>query len=405
MQRVDDGQAFLAGPDVGDLLFAAIDHAGGELQDWVLEQIDAVPGQSTTATYLARVVWPYGERKELIGVSARAGGVTGADERANIFGDGDREVAVWVYPNDPDLPGLSRAAYPQGMAELLTESRLLGGPVESSEISLRMIGYRPRRRAVLKVSVANHEPAHYVKIVRAGQFDDIVTRHELLTSAGIPAPRVVLTTPDHMMFTQEVAGRPLADAIFDPVAPLSAESLIDVLDAMPAAVADLERRPPWSDAVTHYARMIAAANPALAERVGVMAETISAGLSGIPLGTEPTHGDFHEGQVYVFAGQVCGLLDVDTIGPGRRADDLACALAHLLAFQHMSSEQTDRVRDVVRQWTPVFDRRVDPFELRLRTAAVLISLATGPYRSQEPDWELQTERMVASAEALVAQVT
>ena len=23
--------------------------------------------------------------------------------------DGDREVAVWLYPNDPDLPGLARA--------------------------------------------------------------------------------------------------------------------------------------------------------------------------------------------------------------------------------------------------------------------------------------------------------
>ena len=59
---------------------------------------------------------------------------------------------------------------------------------------------------------------------------------------------------------------------------------------------------------------------------------------------------------------------------------------------------------LIREWVPVFDRRVDPVELRLRSAAVVISLATGPYRGQEPDWEAETRRMVDSAEALVRQV-
>ena len=45
-----------------------------------------------------------------------------------------------------------------------------------------------------------------------------------------------------------------------------------------------------------------------------------------------------------------------------------------------------------------------PLELRLRAAAVIISLATGPFRGQEPEWEWETLRMIASAEALVRQV-
>ena len=28
-------------------------------------------------------------------------------------------MAVWLYPHDPDLPGLARAAYPESMAALL----------------------------------------------------------------------------------------------------------------------------------------------------------------------------------------------------------------------------------------------------------------------------------------------
>ncbi len=70
----------------------------------------------------------------------------------------------------------------------------------------------------------------------------------------------------------------------------------------------------------------------------------------------------------------------------------------------MNPAQEARVHRLIRTWVPVFDTRVDPTELRLRAAAVIISLATGPFRGQEPDWEWETLRMIASAEALVRQV-
>ena len=63
-----------------------------------------------------------------------------------------------------------------------------------------------------------------------------------------------------------------------------------------------------------------------------------------------------------------------------------------------------QVRELLARWVPVFDKRVDPVELRLRAAAVVISLATGPYRGQETDWRQQTVAMVRSAGALVRQV-
>ena len=53
----------------------------------------------------------------------------------------------------------------------------------------------------------------------------------------------------------------------------------------------------------------------------------------------------------------------------------------------MNPAQASRVHDLIRTWVPVFDDRVDATELRLRAAAVIISLATGPYRGQEPEWE------------------
>jgi Phosphotransferase enzyme family len=401
---VDDGSLLLASDAVGGLLAAAMTHAGGELVTWALDHIDTNPGRSTTATYSAVVDWPYGRRDELLGVSARADGVTSADERAEIFGDGDREVAVWIYPNDPDLPGLARVAYPESMAALLNEYRVTGVPVVPADLDLEIIGYRPRRRAVLRASVAHPPQSFFVKVLRERQFHDVSDRHHLLLDAGVPAPRIAAATPDFLLVLRQLPGRTLAQAVFDDVPPCTAEQLVELLDSFPATVAQLERRPPWSDAVAHYGDMIAASMPALSSRMRWLTGEIRAGLSGMPAGYEPTHGDFHEGQIHVARGRICGVLDVDTIGPGRRADDLACLVAHLSTIQHMTPRQAARVHALIREWVPVFDRRVDPVELRLRSAAVVISLATGPYRGQEPDWEAETRRMVDSAEALVRQV-
>ena len=400
-----DGSRLLTSSEVGELLGAAVEHAGGRLVSWALDHVDANPQQSTTATYSATVAWPYGERDELLGVSARASGPAATDSRAEIFADGEREVAVWIYPADPDLPGLARAAYTEQMAGILTDANVLGRPIGPAEVSLRMIGYRPRRRAVLKVEVGDPPVVLYCKVLRERVFHDVVRRHELLLDAGVPAPLIAATTPDALLVLHTLPGRSLAKAVFDESDPCTAEQLIQLLDAMPMSITRLERRPPWSDAVQHYAQMVSAALPAATDKLARLVQQVTDGLAHIPLGNEPTHGDFHEGQVHVAGGRIVGMLDVDTVGPGRRADDLACLIAHLSTIQRMSPAQEARVHRLVRTWVPVFDTRVDPRELRLRAAAVIISLATGPFRGQEPDWEWETMRMIASAEALVRQVS
>lgn len=403
-----DGSRLLTTDQVGPLLEAAVRHAGGILISWALDHVDANPNRSTTATYGAVVDWPFGRRNELLGVSARAHGRTPTDERAEIFGDGDREAVVWIYPKDPDLPGLMRAAYPDAVAELL--SPVMGIRLHPDQVELTMIGYRPRRRAVLRATVhptpgqGLGRTVFYVKVLRETLFGEVKRRHELLRQAGVPAPRIALATPDCLLVLDELPGTPLSRAIFDAVPPCTAEQLIWVLDSMPRQVASLPRRPAWSDAVRHYTGIISKAVPTLGPRLDWLCREIEGGLRSIPPGNEATHGDFHEGQVHVAGGQICGLLDVDTAGPGRRADDLACLVAHLSTVQRMNAEQAARVRHLLATWVPVFDERVDPTELRLRAAAVIISLATGPYRSQEPNWQAETVGIVDAAETLVSQV-
>lgn len=403
-----DGSRLLTTDQVAPLLAAAVSHAGGALVQWSLDHVDANPNQSTTATYTAVVDWPFGRRNELLGVSARANGRTPTDERAEIFADGDREAVVWLYPRDPDLPGLARAAYPEEMARLLSD--VVGMPLAPERVRLDMIGYRPRRRAVLRATTelptagGPRRTVFYVKVLRESLFGEVRHRHEMLRAAGVPAPRVAAATGDCLLVLDELPGVPLSKAIFDPEPPCTAEQLIWVLDSMPRQVAALPRRAPWSDSVRHYAEMVIQAMPTLEHRLRWLADEISAGLASVPLGDEPTHGDFHEGQIHVAGGQICGLLDVDTIGPGRRADDLACLVAHLSTVQRMNAQQAARVRHLLSTWVPVFDERVDPTELRLRAAAVVISLATGPYRGQEPQWQAETVGIVDAAETLVSQV-
>jgi hypothetical protein len=397
-----DGSTLLTSPEVKELLSAAVEHAGGSLVSWRLDHVDANPRYSTTATYSAAVDWPTGRRTELLGASARVGGRSGNDERAMIFGDGDREVAVWLYPDDPDLPGLRRAAVPNRLAVLLNEHRVLDHPVSGDNIALEMISYRPRRRAVVKVVITSSSGPRtfFVKVLRESVYAPTLQRHELLRRARFPATAVAAATADFILVLPEMPGRPLTQAIFDEAMPCAAESLIMLLDSLPSAVVALPRRPPWTGAVATYAEIIAAALPVLDPQLKWLVGQVSNGLAGLPPGLEPTHGDFHEGQLFVSNGLITGVLDIDTIGPGRRADDLACMIAHLSTMQRMTAEQAAGLSRLIDLWLQVFDTRVDPAELRLRAAGVIVSLATGPYRGQEPNWQAETVRMIESAVAL-----
>jgi hypothetical protein len=75
-------------------------------------------------------------------------------------------------------------------------------------------------------------------------------------------------------------------------------------------------------------------------------------------------------------------------------------IAHLSTMQRMTPEQAAGLARLIDLWLQVFDTRVDRAELRLRAAGVIVSLATGPYRGQEPNWESETIRMIDSAVAL-----
>ena len=164
-----------------------------------------------------RCEWPFGIRTELLGVSARVGGAAGTDADAVIFAAGDRQVAAWLYPRDPDLPGLVRAAFAEGVAQLLSQHLVLGRPVTPGQVRLELVGYRPRRRAVLRADVAGREGREtvFLKVLKDDAVAPTVRRHELLSEAGLPVPEVVAVTDDQVLVLPALPGRTLAHALFD----------------------------------------------------------------------------------------------------------------------------------------------------------------------------------------------
>ena len=419
MSQTLDGSELLTGDDAGGLLHSAVSNAGGVLHSWELDHVDHRPGRSTKALYRTRVSWPAVDgpeaapRDEMFGASAHIGEPEKnlqSTEQSLLLTDGDITVRVWRYPHDPWLPMLPSVCFPDSVAATLEQLGLATGAAPGQPVPIEVVSYRPGRRAVLRADL----PAGtvFLKVMQPRRSGEIVDRHHRMASAGVPVP-VVLAHHDGLVVLQALRGVPLSQAVVEQGADACrAEDLVALVDRLPASMFSLPLRAPWTDSAEFYAGIVSASLPALAPRVDALVRAIRDGLAQVAArialeAHDVVHGDFYEAQVFVEDGEIVGVLDIDTVGPGRRADDLACMLAHLsvLADGHapgrISPEVHGRVAAAVAQWTAVFDRRVDPQELALRAAGVVLSLATGPHRQQEAAWEIATTAIVSVAEKWV----
>lgn len=420
MSHTQDGSELLTGPGAGGLLRSAVGNSGGVLHSWQLDHVDHRPGRSTKALYRTQVSWPELDgpqapaREELFGASAHIGEREKnlyVAEQTLVMTDGDINVRVWRYPHDPWLPMLPQVCYPDIVGRTLHDLGVSLGPDPSEPIAIDVVSYRPGRRAVLRASQG--AAAVYLKVMQPHRSGEIVERHQRLLSAGVPVPEVI-AHHQGLVVLAELPGRPLARAVIDEgVDSCRAEDLVALLDRLPASMYGLSLRPPWTDSVEFYAGIVASAVPSLGPRLDALVREIREGLAAIEqrIDMRPhdvVHGDFYEAQVFVQDGRVVGLLDIDTVGPGRRADDLACLLAHLSVLADYGNAgridrgMQQRVEDAIRTWHETFQERVDPVELALRSAGVVLSLATGPHRQQEAAWEAATEAIVRVAEEWVA---
>lgn len=388
-RETDAGLSLLIGEDAVALLDAAVTALGGRLVEWSLSQVDHRPARGTTAAYAARVSWPDGNRVETLGahLTARLQGVHDEPRTGTVaVSDGERRVLTWRFPADPALPGLAAACDPRAVTGLLSSFG-----VDARSVTLRILSYRPRRRAVVEATTPGARL--FVKVMRPRTVEPIHRRHVLLHEAGLPVPRSLGWSDDGLLVLAPLPGVSLREAINGSgAAACSPGQVWDLLERLPDAVAELPRRTPWAANARNYAEVVGACLPAHRNWAHELAAAVQAGLAGRDAGDDPAHGDFYEAQILVDAGRITGLLDVDTIGPGHRVDDLGCLLGHLSVLTTMDGATGAGVTDVIARWSAWFDRLVDRHELRVVAAGVALSLATGPFRTQEDGWEQATLR-------------
>lgn len=245
-----------------------------------------------------------------VAVSAETGWVADAGARERI----------WIHPADPHLPALAPVAFGETAGILLARLGIeaAGAP--------EMVGYRPGRRAVLRVETM--AGASWVKVVRPSRVERIVDLHRHLAAGGMPVPEVLGWSPRGVLVLSAAAGTPATDVDGDPAA------LLDAIDALRAGLARVALPGTARTSLAARADWYAQTLGEMDREAAVVARRVAASVdrAEAQAGSVTIHGDLHLGQLFLDAdGQVSGLIDVDTAGAGDPCDDSAAFIAHALA--------------------------------------------------------------------------
>lgn len=300
-------------------------------------------------------------------------------------------INVWTFPHDPHLPGLPWAADSTAISRALS--------IENPEI--RPVVYRPTRRSMIRISEGG-SPAYWVKVLKPKTAQAVLDTLSLLNGSQFPHAPVVATPAPGVIVQAQGQGEPLANLISR--RPFDAARMFDeikgVLDALPSEVVDLPPQKSWTDRRKHYAKALSQALPDLKSAATQLVRTIDQHLvyDQRPV---PTHGDFFEANLLTNGTNITTVLDLDSLGPGTRADDYACLLAHVSVLPFLSpgrwvsapSTEPWRTRldqflpgkrcpsypdseTVLEAWRLRAEREVAPADLYARCAAVTLSLAS-----------------------------
>jgi hypothetical protein len=377
----------LLGPEAPNVLAAAIAEYGCRLEDLRAAEVNVEPsGVAVVVMYVAGVRRADGTcTTEFLGATTGSRIPAGAAVVAGEYRGEPVEVGIWAWPRDPALPALPTASDRVLLAEIFREFGLSTAPT----LDIRPRGYRPAHHAVLEVHDGRFR--WFVKVVRPSAVADLCHRHAV-ACRNVPVPPVVASTRDGLIVLPEGQGTPLRTLIIDGDAALPSPDVLEsVLDALPAELMMLAPRPSHLHLVNYHAgvlRCAAADEPAVLTLVADVVEVLQS-VEAQPEETVPVHGDFYEGQLLAEDGRVTAVLDIDTAGPGERSDEWATFLAHLsaLGLDTVAGDGALGYADAVLAHA---ERRVPAKQLRLRTAAALLGLASGPFRVQQHQWAEHT---------------
>lgn len=353
---------------------AAVEAVGGDAVEARLRQVTWWPGSSCTGRWDVEVTGgPLAGTRDMVVTTKSA-----PDGAFEVAAEDDR-LAVWAVPHDPFLPGLPGALDPEVAADVVTS---LGGRSGPAHTSLR--AHRPTRRAV--VEVTGQGSPLYFKVVAPARARRLHDRHVEL-SHHLPVPPSLGVDDERGIVAMDHLTAPtLRRVLEDPAATLpDPAELLTLATDFPSVEDPVEVSSP-TERLPGLAGLLGVIMPAEADRLAWLLDAIG---DDPVTDRRPAHGDFHEAQVLVSAGHVAGLLDVDGAGLARPADDAATMLGHLALWARLS-RHPDRSQGFANTFLRHADAVLDPVDLRLRVAAVIAGLATGPFRVQQDNWPAET---------------
>ncbi|MFL4473831.1 phosphotransferase [Paeniglutamicibacter sp. MACA_103] len=314
-------------------------------------------------------------------------------------GEPGTTVSGWIHPRDPLLPDLALAADRAYVQETWGEGERL--------TALKTIAYRPLRRAVLRATFTTRGPLQlqrtiFLKVGRPDAIAGLRLRHRLLDGTRIPVPATLAPRSDGILALEAGRGESLGAALRPHAgADLDPKDFIALLDALPPGVMQLDARRAWSDSIQRYLQAATLALPRRAEELAALVQRITAHLSASDRGEQvPAHGDFYDANILLSSGKISALLDLDSLGPGYRVDDLACLLGHLAILPSLG-EKNQGAGAALERFARVFERTVDPRALWARSAAVALTLIAGSRGLGNDTWEQVAEARLLAVRDLV----
>lgn len=247
-------------------------------------------------------------------------------------------ISAWLYPNDPELPTLPAAVFPDAAAVLLQRLGL-----DSTGLQLAVLAYRPCKRAVVRMTTDTGSV--FLKVLRPAAAEPLHALHASWLAACIPVPQSLAWAPEGLVALAPLPGREAVGRVEQ-----LGEQFLDNLDELIARIAAVPSAGPGRASLASradwYRRRVSELSPDLTERVGGLTARVTEALhaAGGPLAGVTVHGDLHLGQVFVDPDEpncIRGLLDIDTAGHGDPADDAAAMWAHLAVTALQRGAQGD----------------------------------------------------------------
>ncbi|HCS61605.1 MAG TPA: hypothetical protein DIW46_09450 [Microbacterium sp.] len=225
------------------------------------------------------------------------------------------DARIWMHPADPHLPALAPIAFDHAADTILSRMGFTASGIP------QIIAYRPGRRAVLRAQTA--EGAVWVKVVRPSRVHTVVQAQTAVAEAGVPVPHVHGWSPEGLVIMADAAGIPASDFLWDP------ERLLDEVDLLRERIATVQWDRPVAGAaqrIRWYESRASRRASAILARARIAIDKASSHRAHTVV-----HGDLHYGQLFLDEqGDVCSVIDVDTLGIADPAEDSAAFLSHAI---------------------------------------------------------------------------